>query len=266
MLSLWDVESAKNGDAFARSQLIASLQTPILTLAMRMLSDRSLAEDATQEALIKILSSLDQFRGESKFSTWAYSVAARAIIDFRRGAFRNAVVSFDAFSADLQEGLEPEAVERSEDAVYLGQILVGCARALLLCVDAEHRLAYIVGQVMELGAPEGAVICGVSPEAFRKRLSRARQSIELALNNNCGVIRAENDCRCHRRLQKARELGRVDSEGQLASIDVRRLQSVVNELHSLSQKVAQYSVADPGEVVSPELASRLRTLAQGSSG
>lgn len=234
------------------------MHRPILTLAMRMLSHRADAEDAAQEAVLKILANLDSYRGESKFSTWAHSVAARSILDFRQGAYRKEVVSFEAFSADLAEGLDLAAPDRAEDAIYLGQILVGCARALLLCLDGELRLAYVVGQVMNLPSDDGALICGVTPEAFRKRLSRARALVEAALQQSCGVVNPSAPCRCHRRLSRAKQLGRVGG-ASMASVDISQLRAVVAEMKELSARAAAYSGADPCELVPPELAERLRS-------
>jgi RNA polymerase sigma factor (sigma-70 family) len=254
------IEQARNGSALARTAIVQSLEAPLFTLSMRLLSNRADAEDATQEALLKILGHLDSFRGESAFTTWAHAVAARSILDFRRGAYRKEVVSFDAFSADLQDGLDLEAPDRPEDVLTVGEVLVGCARALLLCLDGEHRLAYVVGQVMDLSGPDGAEICGITPEAFRKRLSRARHLVEVALEKNCGVVSASASCQCHRRLARTKKLGRAGTPTPCGSIDAGRLREVVGQMQSLSERVAAYSAADPGELVPPELAEKLRTL------
>ena len=57
------------------------------------------------------------------------------------------------------------------------------------CLDRDHRMAYILGEVFELTSPQGAAILGITPAAFRKRLSRARirsfmQAIKDSPSNN----------------------------------------------------------------------------------
>ena len=61
------------------------------------------------------------------------------------------------------------ATPRAEDRVYLGQVMVGCARALLQCLDGDHRLAYVLGHVLELPGPEAAEISSVDEATHRKR-------------------------------------------------------------------------------------------------
>src|SRR5262249_22232920 len=153
---------------------------------------------------------LSQFRGDSKFSTWAWRLAVRRILDFRHQALRAAKLGGDAFAADLAEGLDLAAVERADDAAALQELKAGCGRALLQCLDGDHRLAYILGEIMALEGAEAAEILGVSHAAFRQRLSRAREQLRATLEASCGVVNPSAACRCHRRLNRARELGRVE--------------------------------------------------------
>ena len=79
-----------------------------------MLLDARDAEDATQEALIRIVTRLASFRGEARFSTWALRIAIHRIVDYREQ--RGPRLSFEQFSDDLRNGLDADAVERPEDA------------------------------------------------------------------------------------------------------------------------------------------------------
>ena len=77
------VTLAADGDARAVTEIVRALSRPVHAIALRMLLDRSDAEDAAQEALVRVVTRLAQFRGESAFSTWAYRIAVRRILDFR---------------------------------------------------------------------------------------------------------------------------------------------------------------------------------------
>src|SRR5262245_50079171 len=110
------VSLAADGDARAVADIVRALERPIYGIALRMLADRQDAEDATQEALIRIVTRLAQFRGESRFSTWAYRIAVRRVLDFREQRAAAARVTTEQFAADLAAGRDEDAVERAEDA------------------------------------------------------------------------------------------------------------------------------------------------------
>ena len=172
------------------------------------------AEDATQEALLKIVTRLSTFRRESRFSTWAWSVAARSILDFKRGRARAPQLSFEDFEADLARDLDLTTSPRAEDAVYLAQVKIGCARAMLQCLDGDHRVAYVLGEILGLDQREAARALGVSDAAFRKRLARARERVSATVRRACGLVNDKAPCRCHRRLVPAQRLGRIDERNR----------------------------------------------------
>tara|TARA_R110002111_G_scaffold130630_3_gene195457 strand:- start:46 stop:270 length:225 start_codon:yes stop_codon:yes gene_type:complete len=64
------IESIKNGDTKAYTQLVNRYKDLVFTLALRMLKHREEAEEVAQDTFIKIFKSLDKFKGDSKFSTW----------------------------------------------------------------------------------------------------------------------------------------------------------------------------------------------------
>ena len=255
------IARAAAGDDLARREVVEALQQPIYRLAVRMVLSRHDAEDAAQEALIRILEGLPTFRSESKLTTWAYRVAAHAILDFKRGQYRRPLLAFDAFRADLEQGLDIGAEEQPEDRVFLGQVLLGCTRALLQCLDGDHRLAYVVGEIMQFSGPDGAGICDVTEVVFRKRLSRARNLIRTALADQCGVINPDASCQCHRRLSRARQLGRVGSHVPDPGLDVADLRRTLHQISDLAERAATLHAAEPHDIVPPDLARRIREMA-----
>lgn len=207
-----DIETvtlAAAGDAAAMEAVVRSLQGPVHAVARRMLQSRDDAEDATQESLVRIVTRLAQFRGESKFSTWAFRIAVRRILDFREQRAAAARHSFAAFADDLADGLDVDAVERAEDAVLHQQIKLACSRAMLHCLDGEHRIAFVLGELLELSADDAGEILDIEPATYRKRLSRARAALTEFLTRTCGVVSPQAPCACHRRVTRALALGRV---------------------------------------------------------
>ncbi len=239
------IERALTGEAGAVAELVRGLQGPFFGLARRMMLDPTDAEDATQEALLRVLTRLAQYRGDAQFSTWAFRVAANAFLDFRGQRYRNPMLSLEQFHEDLMLGLEPIAPERADDAVLLEQVKLGCGMALLGVLDADHRLSYILGEILELEGEEAAQVLEVPPATFRKRLSRARDRVRTALESTCGVVAEGNSCRCHRRLSRAKELGRVSEPGGArASVSLPVLREQIAKLDALARAAAFYR-ADP---------------------
>jgi RNA polymerase sigma factor (sigma-70 family) len=200
---------AAEGDRTAIEEIVRALQRPLYNLALRMLLLPQDAEDATQEALLRIVTHLGQYRAESRFATWAWRIAVRRILDFREQRGRGAPITFEAFAADLGDGLDEQAAERAEDAVLYRQLKTLCSRALLQCLDADHRVAYILGEIVGLASPDAAEILDIEPATLRKRLSRAREQLADFLGKHCGVFNPEARCACHRRSERALQLGRI---------------------------------------------------------
>ena len=194
---------------------------------------------------MRVATRLAQFDGHSRFSTWAWRVAVNRILDFRDGAVRSQL-QLEVFAAGLADGLDPEAPERPDDRVELGELKMRCSRALLQCLEADERLAFVLGHICELDGTEAAEILGIEPDAFRKRLSRARERLQAALNANCGIVNPAAPCRCHRRLRRARELGRVPpgvttTETPLDVAALRQKLGLVGE----AMRVVEYYRCDP---------------------
>jgi len=92
--------------------------------------------------------------------------------------------------------------------------------AMLLCLDRPLRLAYILGEIMDVDHNEGAAALQIQPAAFRARVSRARRSIESFMSSHCGLANPANPCRCRKRVKTAIELGRVDPDRLLFATSV----------------------------------------------
>jgi RNA polymerase sigma factor (sigma-70 family) len=224
------LERASAGDRESLEELLRVIQRPFFNLALRMLHDRVLAEDATQECLLRVVTHLSQYRHEAKFATWATRVAVNAVLDFKNGVAREPRSSFEQFANQIDAGLDNSAVERPEDALLLKQIKKQCNQALLQCLDADHRIAFVLGDILEFDASEAAEILEIQPAAFRKRLSRARASLTAFLTKKCGVHTAGAPCGCHRQVKSSVKAGLLDPS---------RLDVQIGDLVQLRRKLAQ---------------------------
>jgi RNA polymerase sigma factor (sigma-70 family) len=197
----WLVEAAKEGDNNALEDLVLKIQDKIYGLALRMLYNPSDAEDAAQEILLKIITRLSTFRGESAFTTWMYRVAVNHLLSLRRGQPELEAVSFEEYEKCLELDSQvnwQEANSKAVQQIYVEEIMISCLQGLLLCLDREHRLAFLLVEVFDVSCEQGAAILEISSAAFRKRLSRSRERIQNFLSRNCSLVNPKNPCTCER--------------------------------------------------------------------
>ncbi|WP_437284540.1 RNA polymerase sigma factor [Sorangium sp. So ce406] len=190
-------QRARGGDPDALDQLVRALQDPMYRLALRFLGRPEPARDATQEILLLIVMELPTFRGESSVRTWAYRVATRLLLRLRRRGRR---WTFEAL-ADEDLGQPPNAIEAdtralADERLLEEEVFIGCTQAMLQALDRPQRIALVLGAICELEAAEASYVLGISEVAFRKRLSRARATLDAFLARHCGVADPTNPCRC----------------------------------------------------------------------
>jgi RNA polymerase sigma factor (sigma-70 family) len=249
------------GEPQALEELLRVIQRPFYNLALRMLHDRSLAEDAAQECLLRVVTHLSQYRHEARFATWATRVAVITVLDFRNGLAREARSSFELFSHQLDAGLDVTAVERPEDALLLKQVKKQCNQALLQCLDGNHRIAFVLGDILEFEDTEAAEILAIQPAAFRKRLSRARADLTAFLAKMCGVHTSGAACACHRQLGHAIEARHVDPMQIDVKIgDLVELRAKLAKLDSDQRTMAIYHGDEASELRDQVLTTLRKTL------
>lgn len=224
--------AAVDGDSAALAELMAALRDPIYGLALRMLMHPQDAEDATQEIAVRIMTRLSQYRGEGRFMAWAMRVAANYLINVHKQR-RREQLTFADIGAELEQGwhgAQPLQVNRAELRLLVEEVKIGCSSAMLQCLDREKRIAYILGEVFEVTSEEGGEILEISAAAFRKRLSRARETLTAFMQQHCGLVEASNRCHCKARLPVAVKLGRVDPKQLFFANHARSHQPVKAQL------------------------------------
>jgi RNA polymerase sigma factor (sigma-70 family) len=201
------VDDARAGDRLALESVVRAVQDDVFRLALRMTACPEDARDACQEILIKVVTRLDSFRGESSVRTWAYRIAVRHLLDRKKSRVEELRMSFERFGADLLDGL---SAPESADPVMVEEVKLGCTLAMLTCLDREHRLAYVLGDVFDLPHAAAAELCAIGEAAYRQRLSRARRFLESFTQTFCGLVNERASCRCDKRVARAEELGRIE--------------------------------------------------------
>ena len=193
------VIEALDGSRQALEEIALRIQDRIFGLALRMLSHPEDARDAAQEILIKVMTRLETFRAEGPFQAWVFRIAANHLLTVRKSRMERFEISWEK-ACELVDQAEARGwlsnPPAAPDRVLEIETRLRCTQALLTAMDRPHRLAFILGVVMDVSSQTGAYILDISPAAFRKRVSRAREKILAFLVAHCGLFEASNRCNC----------------------------------------------------------------------
>lgn len=208
------VEKAKNGDREALESLLLSVQDMVFNLSLRMLGTPFDAQDATQEILLKVTAGLPQFRGDSAFSTWVYRVACNFLLDYKKSMFAGQPLSFDFYGADIDRGFmetTAAATKGVDENLLAEELKQSCTNVMLQCLDPESRLIFVLGVMFKMDSKACGALLGITPEAYRQRLSRIRRQVGDFLRTYCGLS-GSGKCSCKKRIGYAIETHRLQPE------------------------------------------------------
>ena len=213
------VMRARAGDRTALEDLLQHHQGWIYNIAVRMLYHPQDAEDATQEILIKILTRLSSFEGRSSFRTWLYRIVVNHLLNTKRSRVEDSAISFRLYGEELDKTPDldlPDPKDGSPDAnLLVTEAMLACTSGMLLCLDREQRLAYILGAIFALSDTVAAEVLEITAENFRQRLARARRDLRNFMNDKCGLVNQANPCRCAKKTRGFIQAGHVDPDNLL---------------------------------------------------
>ena len=112
-----------------------------------------------------------------RLKTWAYRVAVNYILDVKKSSVERMHLSFERFAEDLADGLSAEGPTDAERSLLVEEVKIGCTLGMLQCLDRPHRLAYVLGEILDLPGPDVADALEMRPTPFASVFStRARRS------------------------------------------------------------------------------------------
>ena len=208
------VALATQGDKKALETLITRHQIFVYNLALKMTRQPEDAEDLTQEVFIKAITALAKFKGKSSFRTWMYRITVNHFLNSRKKKQEIKVQDFESYfnSIDSMPESELNTIEQKELSETVEEIRINCTAGMLMCLDKEQRLIYILGEMFDIDHLLGSEILGITPGNFRIRLMRARKDLYNWMNKRCGLINEANPCRCARKTKGYIKAGIVDPD------------------------------------------------------
>ncbi len=210
------VRCVQSGSKEALELLIARHQRWIYNIALRMVFLPEDAEDATQEILIKLLTKLSTFRGESQFRTWLYRLVVNHLLNMKRARAEAKTMSFEDYGRELDSTPEDDLAapdsQRPDAQLLIEEAKIGCTSAMLLCLTREQRLVYVLGEIFGVTDRVGAELLDISRDSFRQKLARARRDLYNFMQGKCGLVKASNPCRCAKKMQGFIQLDHLDPQ------------------------------------------------------
>jgi RNA polymerase sigma factor (sigma-70 family) len=203
------VDKVLDGDSKALDKLVDIHQAFIYNVAWKMTHSNEDALDLTQEVLIKVITKLSTFKNKSTFRTWLYRIVFNEFLQSKRKAKEEVFSSFEEHDRQLNAVPDPELTPEEEIELtdYTREVKFRCTSAMLICLDREQRLIYLLGESFGIDHNMGAEIFGISKENFRVKLSRARKELHNYMEFRCGLINKSNPCRCTKKAKSALKMG-----------------------------------------------------------
>ncbi len=239
-LDIW-VQKAKEGDRNALGKVIESVRDLVYNLSLRMLLFPAEAEDATQEILVKIVTHLSTFKEDSKLTTWVYRIATNYLLNYKKKRKIETTTSFEDYAVMIDSG-QSNTIQytqnRGEQLLLEEEVKVSCTHGMLLCLTDTSRMVYILGVLLDFNSREGGELLNISPENFRKHLSRAKAKLRNFMQSKCGLANPNNPCRCSKKVDFLIQGGQIDPKNLKFATHKERSIELVNKISTLEKSAA----------------------------
>ena len=245
------VGQATAGDKRALETLVACTQDSVFNLSLRMLGTFADAEDVTQDILLKMITHLSSFRGDSSFTTWVFSIAANHLKNYKKHMFARYPLSFEYYGNDIENGEVqniPDLTQNVEKEILAEELKMSCTNVMLQCLDVESRCIFILGTMFKIDSRIAGEILQMTPEAYRQRLCRIRKKVADFLGQYCGEY-GSGRCKCKDRVNYAIQNHRIDPLRQdymtAAEIPIQTIIDVKNAMEDIDDLSQDFSFCKP---------------------
>ncbi|AUP79045.1 RNA polymerase sigma factor [Flavivirga eckloniae] len=232
------IEESLAGNKKALENLIKKHQDWIYNIALTFVGDKDESADLTQEVLIKIVTKLESFKQKSHFKTWVYRIIKNHFLNMKRGKYETDSQTFRQFGQGLDQLPNESLSDYSydvEDKYLVKEAKISCMKGMLLCLDREQRMIYIIGELFEFTDAIGSEIMEISKENFRVKLHRAKKQLYNFMDNKCGLVNKSNPCRCARKTVGFIKMGFVDP------INLHFQKNIISDINKvIDKKISHY--------------------------
>lgn len=179
------VAKAQAGCGSALSALLERYDRSAYAIAFRMMGNHADASDAAQEALLRVFTSLQNFQGNSAFSTWLYRIVTNSCLDALRRRSRSRTQSIEEQSVAIEVDalltyeaeLSASPADRAEE-----RELQGAVRRAIELLPAEYKTVVLLRDIQGFSYPEIAAQLSTSVGTIKSRLFRARRALRALMS------------------------------------------------------------------------------------
>jgi RNA polymerase sigma-70 factor (ECF subfamily) len=180
------VTLARQGIETAYRELVRRYERPVFSLIFRMVRNRELAEDLSQETFIKVLNALDSYRPEYKFSSWVFKIANNAAIDHLRRRELDTLSLEGSPHAETPQMVEATALQIGERGeTQLEEVenkeLGGEIERAIAKLRPEYRTCILLRHVEGRAYEEIAEILNLPLGTVKTYIHRARNELRISL-------------------------------------------------------------------------------------
>lgn len=177
----------QRGDRAAFAELLRRYKKPLYNFALRQLRQPNLAEDLTQDTFLRLVQNAAEFKHESRFSTWLYTIARNLCVDqLRRQAHRRHASLDQPRRPDEKPTLldtvaDPHPGASAEHGAAAGEVRTSILRAVD-ALPAEQREVFLLREVACLSFQDIAEVTGVGENTVKSRMRYALDRLQEALS------------------------------------------------------------------------------------
>lgn len=186
------VDRWKEGDASAFEQLVRRHEQRVFRLLLRMMGSREEAEDVAQETFLSLHRHGKRFRGDSRFSTFVYRVAANAALNRRRTLGRSRA-RIDKLAVRQAAGDDLPSSPRDPEDATAGREVTDQVREALQKLSPSLRMPVVLYDIEGLAYAEIAKVLGVAEGTVKSRIHRARRALREQLQGLWGRAAEESE-------------------------------------------------------------------------
>lgn len=207
------IKATLSGDKVALDMLIKKHYSYTFNISLKMLYNHQDAEDVNQEIWIKTITQLKNFQFKSTFKTWLYRITVNHILDIKKKSVEIAISKgFDGYANNLANISSKEL--NKEEKILLKEAVeeakISCMSGMLMCLDREQRLIYVMGDIFNINHKLGSEIFDIKPDSYRQKLSRARKELFNFMNKQCSLVNKDNPCTCSKKTKGFIDVGYVN--------------------------------------------------------
>jgi RNA polymerase sigma-70 factor (ECF subfamily) len=166
------LRKAQRGDERAFTLIVRTYETPVYNYVMRLVNDRALAEDLTQEVFLRVFQGLPKFSLRSKFTTWLFQVTKNRVLDELRASERR-----PRLTVALDDVPPLEVVDAPMERVEAVDAVWRSVREL----NVDLKMALLLRDVVGLSYTEIADSLEITLATVKWRIYKAREEVQLAL-------------------------------------------------------------------------------------